>query len=954
MSGEVSLQQYLLKTALPRQATILFALFVLLGTLFYFYSQPQIEARHQQDLVRLDKALEAGLQATLNQMRNLAANDFVVNSLVDMDQQQYYLTLFFQSLRINNDDTASIGFFNFEGEIIASKNVAPLNQVLNTTHWKKDVLEAGSELILINGKGVTLAVPVFLSENLVEGALIFYSPYVGNLIRFEQGTTKQAIVDSEGYVLFATENADLTIGKKLESGVLEDNISRIKTTNDLRLVSFESYAQAYTAVVYLLPFLLLTLFFALVSNLSSTLSVAKMGAETLSRLQLRIKSGFDDKQNTNRYAIKELISINEAFEHLKDEVMSLSLTNDRVTGVIDALLELMLVIDNDNKLVLSNRACREFMQNAHIEEQYLIDIAVEFSNLSQQDNADKLEKCYALNSPQERKIIEWYVTPLIDENGKTRGQVIVGEDVTVRKSLESDLLLKTQAVDRASASILISDLTKKDEPIIYVNKACETLTGYSEDEFIGKNCRFLQGPETNPEVVQNIRSAINKREPVDVTLLNYRKDGTEFYNHLSLTPIKNDDGSCTHYLGIQQDVTASTQAAQYLQDAKNKAEESSRMKASFLANMSHEIRTPINGVYGVLQLLEATKLNDKQSGFVQMAIRSTKSLLHIVNDILDLSKIEAGKLDIEKVYFVPEPFFEEIGDTYALLAKEKGLVFESHIRLPVDTYVCGDPTRIRQVLENLLSNAIKFTSSGQIEVYVSLSMDSGDGALIFSVKDTGVGISEEKIQHIFDHFSQEDLSTTRQFGGTGLGLAITKQLCELMGGSVKTVSQKGQGSVFAVTIPVHIASNPQVIAQSSNPKGTSSIINKATIHVLLVEDNEINQTVAKSHLDGYQVTVCDNGQAAIDILATSGSHFDVVLMDCQMPIMDGFEATKNIRNGSAGDAARQIPIIALTANAMKGDRDLCVAAGMDDYISKPFESSELLSAVNKWASIKRQ
>ncbi|WP_100642937.1 ATP-binding protein [Alteromonas facilis] len=954
MKDQISLKRFLLLRSLPGQVGILLLLAIALGILFYFYSRPQIELQHLERIEKSRAGVEAAITDTTEQLINLASNDFVVNSLVEPQQQRYYLPLFFQSLQINSDANASIAFFNFNGEVIASKNIQTLDNQISTYSWSSQVLEHGKRFIEIDVRGVFIAVPVFFSAGLVEGAIVFYSPSLANMFSLTGDTSKQLIADSEGRVLIAPGDFPIKYGETLNLALIDDFIVKHREFNQLNYYSFENLIGAYSSFLYLAPFVLLTLLLALFASVSNAMHTAKIGSQTLKSFGDQIASGFRtvkiNEAHTAATGIQELYKIEQSFEKLKTQIDNLSLSNDKVNNVINAMLEFVVVVDNDGKFILLNDACDKFMQNSDVMGHDLLALIDELNIGEDETHVNSTERRYFSSIGHSTKVIRWYVCPLKDNQEQVTGTVLVGEDLTLRKNLETELLLKTQAVDRASTSILISDITQPNEPIIYVNKACETLTGYKSESFIGKNCRFLQGPDTNPEHTMAIRKAIEKREPIEVTLLNYRKDGSQFYNHLTLTPIKNDDGSATHYLGIQQDVTAQEKTKEFLQTAKRKAEESSRMKADFLANMSHEIRTPINGIYGLLQLLNDSSLNTKQHEFVGLALNSTKNLLHIINDILDLSKIEAGKLAIENIFFDPSDFISEIIDSYRVQCKSKGLKFIEKVQLSDDILIKSDPTRIRQVIENVMSNAVKFTEKGSVKLIFKVTSEDTNGVLSVIVKDTGVGISPDKLNAIFEQFSQEDVSTTRKFGGTGLGLSISRQLCHLMGGDIKVASEHGQGTQFTIKLPVDIISDRDKSLDSEGAIEEDRVYeSKRSLSILLVEDNEINQAVAVHQLEGHDVTVADNGQVALDILQQDDTFFDVILMDCQMPIMDGFEASKKIRSGDVGEKVKNIPIIALTANAMKGDREHCIAVGMNDYISKPFEASELARKIRYWS-----
>lgn len=393
-----------------------------------------------------------------------------------------------------------------------------------------------------------------------------------------------------------------------------------------------------------------------------------------------------------------------------------------------------------------------------------------------------------------------------------------------------------------------------------------------------------------------------------------------------------------------RDINKREKLEKELVETKKRVEEASVIKEQFMANMSHEIRTPMNAIIGFNDRLIKTKLNDEQQEYVAAVQSSGENLLTIINDILDFSKIEAGMVTIEHIRFNLHELLQSVYNMFFLKAKEKNISLHLHQPKNIPEFLMGDPTRLTQILINLVGNALKFTNQGNIDISVEVIKDDKQNATVqFMVKDTGIGILEEKITEVFDRFTQAESDTSRIFGGTGLGLSIVKKLVELQSGTIGVESKKEEGSLFKFTIPYKKAPVLASKLKTSPEKIHHSVVNDK-IKILIVEDNLLNQKLAAFMITdfGYAFDICGNGKLAVDKLKQD--VYDLVLMDIQMPEMDGYEATGVIRE----KLMLNIPIIAMTAHAMPGEKDKCLGFGMTDYISKPIKETDLHNLIIKY------
>jgi PAS domain S-box-containing protein len=663
----------------------------------------------------------------------------------------------------------------------------------------------------------------------------------------------------------------------------------------------------------------------------------------------------------------------------------------------------------------------------------------------------------------------------------------LNEDLEKRvEERTAELKKLSETVKQSPVTVVITD---KNGTIEYVNPTFCEITGYSAKEAIGQNPRILKSGDYPESFYKDLWDTILSGRTWRGELLNRKKNDEEFWESASISPIKNDDGEITHFVAVKEDITAKKQMEEELIQSKRAADEANKAKGDFVANMSHEIRTPMNAVIGMTHLALKTELTPKQRDYLNKIESSANSLLGIINDILDFSKIEAGKLDIESVEFNLDNVLDNLANLVTVRAQKKEdleILFATSRKVPRS--LVGDPLRLGQILINLANNAVKFTESGEILVSTELVNQNEDQVTLkFSVSDTGIGLTEDQIDNLFEAFSQADTSTTRKFGGTGLGLTISKRLAEMMGGKIWVESQTGRGSTFSFTANFSLgkekakerfvpsadlrgmkvlvvddnANSRQILekilesfsfevalaasgeeglaelegAPKDQPydlvimdwkmpgmdgieasklikshKGLSKIppiilvtayareeiVQRAKqlglegflfkpvspsvlldaimqakgkdiqtvarvdrkkednaeelnairgARVLLAEDNEINQQVALEILEsaGLNVSLADNGREAVS--AVKEKYYDAVLMDIQMPVMNGYEATREIRKD---ERFKDLPIIAMTAHAMAGDEEKSLEAGMNGHVTKPIDPNQLFAALLKW------
>jgi PAS domain S-box-containing protein len=806
----------------------------------------------------------------------------------------------------------------------------------------------------------------------------------------------------------------------------------------------------------------------------------------------------------------ELRALNENLERLVAERTSeLKDSEERLAQIIDFLPDPTWVIDNESKVVTWNRAIERLLgiQSEDMlgkgdfeyalpfygkRRPVLIDLVrdwrpeYEKEYVSVKKDGDNLiSESFHPNLGDQGLYLQAVAALLCNAKGEVSGAIESLRDITDRKQAELEMRKLSRAIEESPTSVVITD---PDGVIKYVNPKFVEVTGYSADEAIGQIPRVLGTGKEYPEHLEDLWSTVLKGDDWHGEFCNTRKNGENFWEFSHISSIRNDEGDIAHFVLVNEDITERKRMEEELIQARQAADEANKAKGDFLANMSHEIRTPMNAVIGMAYLALKTDLTAKQRDYLKKIQSSANSLLGIINDILDFSKIEAGKLDMELVDFSLDEALENVANLITVKAQEKeNLEVLFDVSRQVPRFLVGDSLRLGQVILNLANNAVKFTESGEIVVSTELvKQDEASVTLKFSVKDTGIGLTEEQKGRLFESFSQADTSTTRKYGGTGLGLTISKRLVEMMGGKIWVESETGSGSTFSFTATFglgkekgkkrHVPSDLrglkvlvvddsvtsrkvlreilesfsfQVTVVSSGEEalaelekaskdhpfelvvmdwkmpgmdgietskrimaqfdgknsptiimvtayGREEVLEKAEkvgldgfllkpvspsilfdtilqavgkeapleaqadrekdqrvaaiqhLHgarILLVEDNEINRQIAIEVLEGagLKVSIAINGQEGVN--AIMNNAFDAVLMDVQMPVMDGYEATRAIRSEAR---FKDLPIIAMTAHAMAKDRDECLRAGMDDHLSKPIDPDALYRTLEKW------
>ena len=557
----------------------------------------------------------------------------------------------------------------------------------------------------------------------------------------------------------------------------------------------------------------------------------------------------------------------------------------------------------------------------------------------------------------------------IDPAQPQEGSIWVYADISERYRAEQEAHKLLQAVEQSPVSIMITDTNGLIE---YANPRFTSVTGYSLREVVGQNPRILKSGETRPDTYRELWQALQAGREWRGVLRNRRKNGELFWEEASISPIIDDMNQVTNYIAVKEDITQRKHIEDELEQhrinleylverrtadltaALEAAKVADQAKDAFLANVSHELRTPLNAVIGMSDLARRLSTDPKQQDYLDKVAGAGKTLAGIINDLLDLSKISAGRMELEATGFSPRDLAARCGSVMEHRAAAKGLELLTSIGTDVPAVLLGDSLRIEQILLNLLSNAVKFTSTGRVELRIGVAARDGNRIqLNIEVEDTGIGLAEESIARLFQPFAQADSSINRKFGGTGLGLALCKRLAEMMDGGIGVTSREGIGTIFQVSLWLGLGSAADLPQATEDQNAQALPASYRNARVLVVDDQPLNREIVESLLALVGVTSVSaaNGQEALDIMSEAGPDaFDLVLMDIQMPVVDGLTATRVIRKL---DNFARLPIIAMTAHTMEHEKEISRSAGMNDHIGKPFDTTRFLQVLSRWIPVEK-
>jgi len=673
---------------------------------------------------------------------------------------------------------------------------------------------------------------------------------------------------------------------------------------------------------------------------------------------------FDEKENSRLE--NDVLMTNDITEIMESK--SIEEQKNKLEAIIENMSDGLFTIDRDSKITILNRSAKEFLYNSDSVNK-AGDTFRDVKYYDYQDNLISLEDMPGYRVLNGEKIKEYRIStvrpdgvfhfnisgsPIYDKSGNIIKALLCTRNVT--ELVNSEKLIRLQKEQLEAIIENMSDgiyIANKEGEITVMNAEARNLLFCPDTiKFAGQFTKTTKGFDiTGNEIgVEDmpLKRAL-KGEHVKNKIMVMKRPDKELITRINASPIYDIKGNLIMALACMHDITdliekekIITEKYKQLELLKEEAENANKVKSSFLANMSHEIRTPMNGILSTIQLLQSTIVSIEQGKYIKMLKESSGILLGIINDILDISKFESGAFKLNNESFDLKEFLHSIYNDLLIMGNSKGLEVSYYLDPSLDCRVIGDELRLKQILNNLISNVVKFTEEGYISFRITkISSDNGFVKIKIAVKDTGIGIEECFKDKLFSNFNQGDISVSKKYKGTGLGLAISKQLATLMNGNINFESTEGQGSVFFLTCELKLSNNKSNDTKKNNIVGNKIKINNSAQNkvVLCVEDNLINQEVMESIVKrkGYKYIEAYNGNEALNIL--KNNKVDLILMDVQMPELNGFETTKIIRDGEIN--GNHIPIIAMTAYAMLGDKDKCIKAGMDKYISKPFNIEEL-------------
>jgi len=971
-----------IKTKIVTQVSTLIVLILVIFNGYILYRTVyDLKNRADTDLQNRTKNLAYKVEQRLNSLQEstelLATNELLINAFIDKQYIETYLKPLVNNFK-NEKSLDSLALVDFDGRVVfkTDENILKyneskelqlaLNLTQNIVYFDKD----RDEIVFIIPLKYysTVQGAIIANYNLKDIIALYdenenyiYTKFLKNSYTayskdYEKNESyyKYELLDNSNYEILHK------IGVTLEMGIVESVYLKPLKKEALSLVLF--------ALLILIIGALISYYFAttIVNPILKLYNQIKQASSEQQDIYEPL--GTDDELDALGYMYylkeKELKELNKNLElKIKEATKELEIEKNRfllaIEGAQDGIWD--WEIDKD-KVYLSKRwkqmlgfeedelksESKIFFNHIHKDDQKMVELKL------QKHFEDPLKFPYFVEIRMLCKdgTYKWILArgqASLNHDGTPHRMVGSHTDISIQKNLEFKLL-EQRNFNRSlvySANSIIA-VINRDGVMIDINPFGERFSGYTKEEIASEPFFWarLLPKDIQPKVLEIIEIAKQGQIAERVQNSWISKDGVEKVFEWSNAIIYDANGVMEYVTTIGVDISQIKEQEKELIEAKDFAEKATAAKSDFLANMSHEIRTPLNGIIGLSNLVLETDLNEVQKNYINKSIASSKALLHIINDILDYSKIEAGKIEIEHIPFELDATLSQVSNLFTYETQKKGIEL-SFITTPVikDTLI-GDPFRISQILINLIGNALKFTHRGFIHVTTSMENISDDTLkLKFEIKDSGIGISQEKQVKLFQKFSQVDTSNTREYGGSGLGLSISQKLAQLMGGDISLQSQEGEGSTFSFSVIVGYAKRECEVF-SHDLKNSEDIRNKkiyAKGKVLLVEDNEINQLVAKNNLEhfGLEVFCAVNGKEGVE--KAKESRFDIIFMDLQMPIMDGYQATKLIR-----EFDKEIPIIALSAAAMKSDVKLTQDIGMNEHLAKPIDVHELKKVIIKY------